>query len=40
MPPHHHDTFDRVIVTQAQIERLSVVTRDTVFRDYGVRVVW
>jgi len=40
MPPHHRDAFDRLIIAQAQAERLSVVTRDAVFRDYGVRVIW
>jgi PIN domain nuclease of toxin-antitoxin system len=40
MPPHHGDPFDRLIVAQAQIERLPVVTRDAVFREYGVRVIW
>jgi PIN domain nuclease of toxin-antitoxin system len=40
MPPHHRDPFDRLIIAQARTEGLAVVTRDSVFRDYGVRVVW
>jgi PIN domain nuclease of toxin-antitoxin system len=29
-----------LIIAQAQAERLDVVTKDKVFRKYGVRVVW
>ena len=40
LPFHHRDPFDRLIVAQAQAERLDVVTKDRVFRKYGVKVVW
>jgi PIN domain nuclease of toxin-antitoxin system len=40
LPHHHGDPFDRLIIAQAQAEGLSLVTRDAVFRDYGVRVIW
>jgi len=40
LPFHHRDPFDRLLVAQAQTERLAVVTTDAVFRKYGVRVVW
>ena len=40
MPFHHRDPFDRLIVAQALVEHMAVVTRDSVFREYGVRVVW
>jgi PIN domain nuclease of toxin-antitoxin system len=40
LPVHHRDPFDRLLVAQAQIERLAIVTSDPVFRRYGVRVVW
>jgi PIN domain nuclease of toxin-antitoxin system len=40
LPFHHRDPFDRLLVAQAQIERLAIVTRDSVFGRYGVRVVW
>lgn len=40
LPFHHKDPFDRLIVAQAQAERLAVVTHDAVFRAYGVNVVW
>lgn len=40
LPFHHKDPFDRLIVAQAQAEGLAVVTNDSVFREYGVSVVW
>jgi PIN domain nuclease of toxin-antitoxin system len=40
LPFHHRDPFDRVLVAQAQIEDLSIVSGDPAFRKYGVRVVW
>lgn len=40
MPFHHRDPFDRLIAAQALAVRMPVVTRDRVFRKYGVRVVW
>lgn len=40
LPLHHRDPFDRLLIAQAQIERLPVVTADPAFRDYDVEVVW
>ena len=40
LPPHHGDPFDRLLVAQAQAERLAIVTGDRVFGRYDVRVVW
>ena len=40
LPFHHRDPFDRLIVAQAQADRLPVVTKDKVFRKYGVDVIW
>lgn len=40
LPFHHHDPFDRLIVAQAQLESLTVVTKDLIFRKYDVNVVW
>jgi PIN domain nuclease of toxin-antitoxin system len=39
LPRHHGDPFDRVLAAQAQIERLTLVTRDPVFARYGVPVL-
>ena len=40
LPRHHKDPFDRLLVAQAQIERVPVLTRDDDFRRYDVEVVW
>jgi PIN domain nuclease of toxin-antitoxin system len=39
LPPHHRDPFDRLLVAQADVEELTLVTRDTVFARYGVAVI-
>jgi PIN domain nuclease of toxin-antitoxin system len=39
LPNHHNDPFDRMLVAQAQIERLTVVTRDRHIPQYGVPVL-
>ncbi len=36
LPSHHGDPFDRMLVAQAQIERLTIVTRDAAFTAYEV----
>lgn len=33
---HHRDPFDRMLIAQAQIESLTIVTRDARFVPYGV----
>ena len=40
LPWHHRDPFDRLIAAQALVERCPLVSRDRVFRKYGVQVVW
>lgn len=39
LPNHHRDPFDRMLVAQAQIEGLSIVSRDQIFRQYDVAVL-
>jgi PIN domain nuclease of toxin-antitoxin system len=36
LPPHHADPFDRVLIAQARVEGLTIVTRDAAFEAYGV----
>jgi PIN domain nuclease of toxin-antitoxin system len=36
----HKDPFDRMLAAQALVEDLPLATNDTVFADFGVRVVW
>lgn len=39
LPLHHTDPFDRMLVAQAQLERLTIVTRDPRFSQYDVEVL-
>ena len=39
LPQHHSDPFDRMLVAQAQLEGLTIVSRDPVFDDYAVAVL-
>ena len=36
----HRDPFDRLIIAQALVDDLSVVTSDAIFEAYGVRRIW
>ena len=38
LPVHHSDPFDRMLIAQASLERLTVVTHDPRFEQYGVSV--
>ncbi len=39
LPFHHRDPFDRIIISQAQVENLTVMTNDTDFIKYGIQVL-
>lgn len=38
LPLHHHDPFDRLLIAQAQLEKLTVLTADPDFDRYDVAV--
>jgi PIN domain nuclease of toxin-antitoxin system len=40
LPFHHRDPFDRLLASQALEEGLAVVSRDPIFRKYGVKQIW
>lgn len=40
LPWYHRDPFDRILISQALVEGLSLVSSDTEFRKYGVNLVW
>jgi PIN domain nuclease of toxin-antitoxin system len=40
LPGPHRDPWDRMMMAQARIEALTVITVDRVFDDYGVPVLW
>lgn len=39
LPPHHADPFDRMLVAQARLEGLTLVTRDRRLERYGVAII-
>ena len=39
LPSHHRDPFDRLLAAQAEIERLTLVTRDPAFEPYGISLL-
>lgn len=39
LPPHHKDPFDRLLMAQATVEQMPIVTADPVFKDYPVSVI-
>ena len=39
LPPHHKDPFDRLLVAQAQLEKLTLITRDSKIMVYDVPVI-
>ncbi|MCF7785037.1 MAG: type II toxin-antitoxin system VapC family toxin [Prosthecobacter sp.] len=40
LPFHHHDPFDRLIISQALTEDLTLVSCDGEFSAYGVKLLW
>lgn len=39
LPPHHKDPFDRMLIAQAQEERLTIVTHDQRMRLYDIKII-
>jgi PIN domain nuclease of toxin-antitoxin system len=40
LPAHHKDPFDRMLVAQARIESLGVISNDSKYQLYDVDVFW
>ena len=40
LPRHHSDPFDRLIVAQALVEKVSIVSADARMDAYGIRRLW
>ena len=38
LPLHHRDPFDRLLIAQAQVEGIVIVTTDSLFPLYAVRI--
>ncbi len=39
LPPHHSDPFDRMLVAQARIEGLTLITHDRFLRRYEIDIL-
>ena len=40
LPPHHADSFDRVLIAQARVQGAALVTHDRALAPYGGAVIW
>jgi PIN domain nuclease of toxin-antitoxin system len=40
LPLHHRDPFDRLLIAQASVESLPILSVDPVLRQYPITVIW
>jgi PIN domain nuclease of toxin-antitoxin system len=40
MPQYHKDPFDRLLIAQAEAEKMTILTADAAFRKYGAKLHW
>lgn len=40
LPHHHRDPFDRMLVAQANLENMILMSSDRIFERYSVQVLW
>jgi PIN domain nuclease of toxin-antitoxin system len=40
LPLHHRDPFDRLIIAQAMVEDIVLISADSVFSLYPVQIMW
>ena len=40
LPIHHRDPFDRILIAQANAENQVIVTKDQIFEEYPVQLLW
>ena len=40
LPDYHRDPFDRLLVSQAQLENLPILTADPQIAQYAARTIW
>lgn len=39
LPSHHRDPFDRMLIAQATVEGLTIVTHDSIFHQYRIPII-
>jgi PIN domain nuclease of toxin-antitoxin system len=37
---HHRDPFDRIIISQWLVEKLTIITKDENFPKYNIKTIW
>lgn len=40
LPLHHRDPFDRMLIAQAHIENMTIVSADSMFYQYQISLIW
>lgn len=40
LPDYHRDPFDRLLIAQAQVENIAIISRDPQILNYPVQVIW
>ncbi len=40
LPMHHKDPFDRMLIAQARLESIGIITNDSKFAPYGADIYW
>lgn len=40
LPHHHRDPFDRMLIAQAMVDGLTIVSADTEFSKYKANILW
>jgi PIN domain nuclease of toxin-antitoxin system len=40
LPFHHNDPFDRLVIAQALVEDITLISCDSEFPAYGVKLLW
>jgi len=40
LPPHHRDPFDRLLIAQANLEDMILITADRMVQRYPVQILW
>jgi PIN domain nuclease of toxin-antitoxin system len=40
LPLHHRDPFDRMLIAQARVENVPLISGDPVFEQYSISRLW
>jgi len=40
LPFHHNDPFDRLIISQSIAEKLILISKDSEFKNYPIKLIW